>query len=359
MIYSNMILESNTTFIHNNETLDKISEEFNNFSKIMSSISILQENTILTEGIDFKKIGQKIKNIWSRFVKWFKEHVIDKFKDFVAALKAKKALNNVKSLMRLTGIKKAKVSFRKNQNGQFEAIYISKMNESTYITEAGDKDSQLAAMVAKMIRPQVFFNINNYVDCSKYLSVLNKSTELTNKTVAMYKSMPDETDTDATEKWLDQLNELTDDIKSLIPETEESFKRGPLATLNDISYNGIKETINKDLESKMPTEISFNELIKIIEDNTKSSLDATAFFSSAITTVNKQTDIVSKAIEEVAYDYAENSGLAAKRLNCLNSLFASCKQVDSGLAALQDYCNNAYNTAALISESLLKLSEIL
>ena len=59
------------SFILDHDILNKVSEEFNNFNKIMESIFILSENNILNEGAKLDKIKETILHTLERIKAFF------------------------------------------------------------------------------------------------------------------------------------------------------------------------------------------------------------------------------------------------------------------------------------------------
>ena len=336
-----------------------ISEEFNSFLKITDAINLLKENTVL-ESFDSKALLTKLSDAWKRLKEWFKTHVIDKLKDLFQKITSSKLANNLKGIS-----SSAKEKFKNIKLNLKDGKYIPEdasknieesiniYNSLTLLNES-KANLQLEIMVSTMLKPVVFFNASNYIDFSKAKDVFNKSYELSEKIINSIRKSNESDELSITSNaGFDALAEIEDKLEDY---SMASAFKGPLANIANIEPDNVKDIINKDLEARMPSHISFDSVTTIIEDNSKSVTECMLMFKHMANILEKTLNLVNANILTLIPDTAEN---VHEKIKALNSIKVSIMHQSSLVSIYEDYCNHNYTISAAIGEVLNKLAKVL
>ena len=354
--------------------------ECDNFKKILEATSILNENSILIEAIDFKAISGKLKHIWESFKKWFKTHVIDKLKALYQKIVSSRLANAIKKIPSSTYGKFNDIKFRL-KNGKYvpedvnfddaedaknfdtlDSLDDKDINEACnkILSEAvSEKESKIVAMIGALIKPAIFFNIHNYVDTGKLVSAFKIFEKVGEKAIDILNKAGDNSK--------DSLSDLRQNIDyNTEDESDEAFDmiedafKIQLSDMDDydsISANEIKSAINKDLQSKMKSNLTLREVLDIIKTNQDSTKDCMDLFRSMSNSINSSIEKFNSVLDKIF----TNIGVS-KNTNKFEYLLSTIKELEKAslfIMVLEDYCMYNYTLSAGIGEAIDRLAEIL
>ena len=329
---------------------DLMHEEFNNFSNIVKSIDCLTENGLLTEGIDFKAIGEKIKTTWQNFVTWFKEHIVKFFKELWQKIVNSKVGQAIAKLKSKKNPKTKDLEFKPG-NTEAPAETTEKVEESmvSYLTEATKRELQLKIAIERSLVPELYFKLEEFVDVNKLSNAINGLIDHSRTVIKMVEDKNPKTDKQlynyTSSKEFDEINAKGD---QLVDEITSSIKFDISTNFN---MSGMIEVVHNELKSRVPKSISYDSLVALVETNTKNATTEIKQLSNLIMTVDKFCDEFTAKL---------TTGISSKAVfDMINDAITSFRLTSVALSATLAEIKTMYQKATDIVANLTMLNEIL